>query len=179
MNTWKVVLATLVIFVTGVVTGGLLVSYADRAAQTNRPLRQRAEGRLPGNNQNLPAAVNAREPQSSRLPNPIQNRMPRGVSLEFLQRLDAEVHLTAGQREHIQQVIADGQLRNKAIIERITPEVRRELAETQRHIRELLTPEQRTRFEEVMKQSRPRDQRRPTTPRDQTENSQPVPPTSP
>ena len=33
MNTWKVILATLVIFITGVVTGGLLVSYADRASQ--------------------------------------------------------------------------------------------------------------------------------------------------
>ena len=29
MNTWKVILATLVIFVAGVVTGGLLVSYGN------------------------------------------------------------------------------------------------------------------------------------------------------
>ena len=33
MNAWKVVLATLVIFITGLVTGGLLVSYSDRAQQ--------------------------------------------------------------------------------------------------------------------------------------------------
>ena len=31
MNTWKVILATLVIFIAGVLTGGLLVGYSDRA----------------------------------------------------------------------------------------------------------------------------------------------------
>ena len=196
MNTWKVIFATLVIFVTGVVTGGLLVSYADRASQRSRSLRQRAEGRVPGNNQNLPAMVIPRDPQSQRLPNLIQNRMPRGVSLEFLQKLDAEIHLTAGQHERIEQIITDGQLRNKEIWERISPELRREMAETQKHIREVLTPEQLVRFEELMKQSRsagrrnneepmqpgtrPRDQqRRPLPPRDTPENSQPVPQSNP
>ena len=178
MNTWKVILATLVIFITGVVTGGLLVSYADRAPQKNRPPRQRAEGRPPGNNQNLPPLANPRELSSPRFPNPMQNRLQRGVSLEFLQKLDAEIHLTTGQHERIEQIITDGQLRNKEIWERISPELRREMAETQKRIREILTPEQHARFEELMKQSRPagrrdepmqpgmrpRDQRRPLPP---------------
>lgn len=159
MNTWKVICATLVIFITGVVTGGLLVSYADRASQKNRSLRQRADGRLPGLNQNLPPMMNPRDAQSPRLPNLLQNRLARGVSLEFLQKLDAEVHLTAGQRERIEQIITDGQLRNKELWERITPELRREMAETQKRIRDILTPEQRQRFEEIMKQSRPAGRR--------------------
>ena len=32
MNTWKIILATLVIFVAGVLTGGLLVSYTDHTS---------------------------------------------------------------------------------------------------------------------------------------------------
>ena len=155
MNAWKVILATLVIFITGVVTGGVLVSYADRASRMNRAPRPRAEGRPPGNNPNLPVMAAPRDPQSPRLPNLIQNRMPRGLSLEFLQKLDAEVHLTPGQHERIEQIITDGQQRNKEIWERITPELRREMAETQRRIRDILTPEQHARFEELMKQSRP------------------------
>ena len=38
MNTWKVILATLVIFIAGVVTGGLLVSYSDRVQQKHHRL---------------------------------------------------------------------------------------------------------------------------------------------
>jgi hypothetical protein len=38
--------------------------------------------------------------------------------------------------------------------------MRREMAETQKRIREELTPEQRVRFEELMKQSRPTGQRK-------------------
>ena len=182
MNTWKVIFATLVIFVTGVVTGGLLVSYADRASQKSRSLRQRAEGRLPGNNQNLSPVTHPRDGQPPRLPNLIQNRMPRSVSLEFLQKLDAEIHLTTGQHERIEQIITDGQLRNKELLERITPDLRREMAETQKRIREILTPEQHKRFEELMKQSRPAARRnnesmspdrRPIDPRDQRH---PLPP---
>lgn len=183
MNTWKVILATLVIFVAGLVTGGLLVSYADRAQQKNRRFLPRDNVRLPPNASPSPFG-SSRDPRESqsRLPNPLQNRMPRGVSMEFLQKLDSEVRLTSEQRERIEKIIADGQLRNKELWERVAPEMRREMVETQKLIREELTPEQRVRFEELMKQSRPpgqrkadetkqperrpRDQRRPLPPRD-------------
>jgi hypothetical protein len=159
VNTWKVIFATLVIFITGVVTGGLLVSYADRASLKKRPVRPHEAVRPLANNSNQPMATNSRDPQSPRLPGLIQNRMPRAVGLEFLQKLDAEVHLTTGQHERIEQIIKDGQLRNKEILERITPELRREMAETQKSIREILTPEQHKRFEELMKQPRPSGRR--------------------
>ena len=193
MNTWKVIFATLVIFVTGVVTGGLLVSYADRASQKNRPQRQREFGRPLANNPNPNPTANPRAP--TRPLNQLPNRVPRGVSMEFLQRLNAEVQLTSGQHERIEQIITEGQLRNKEIWERITPELRREMAETQKRIREILTPEQHQRFEELMKQSRPAgrrpneepmppgtrpgDQRRSLPPRDIPENSQPGPQPNP
>ena len=182
MNTWKVILATLVIFVAGVVTGGLLVSYADRAQQKNRRFLPRDNVRLPAN-ANPSAFGSPRDPRESqlRLPNPLQSRMPHGVGMEFLQKLDSEVRLTAEQHERIEKIIADGQLRNKELWERVAPEMRREMAETQKRIREELTPEQRVRFEELMKsrpvgqrkadetkqpEHRSRDQRRPIPPRD-------------
>jgi hypothetical protein len=185
VNTWKVIFATLVIFITGVVTGGLLVSYADRAAQKKRPLRPHEAVRPLANNPNQSPATNSRDSQSPRLPGLIQNRMPRAVGLEFLQKLDAEVHLTTSQHERIAQIIKEGQLRNKEILEGVTPELRREMAETQKSIREILTPEQHQRFEELMKQSRPagrrlneetlppgsrpRDQRRPQSPKGESQ----------
>ncbi|MSU58928.1 MAG: hypothetical protein EXS35_12310 [Pedosphaera sp.] len=174
MNFWKIILATLAIFITGVVTGGLLVSYADSASQKNR--RPRENVRLPANvNPALPA-----NPREANFPRP--NQQPRGLGPELVLRLDTEVHLTSGQREHIEQIIKDGQAKNKMIWDRVAPEVRREMTETQRRIREVLTPEQRAQFEELMKQSRPavrrnndepippnqrpRDQRRPNLPRE-------------
>ena len=173
MNTWKVILATLVIFVAGVVTGGLLVSYADRAQQKSRRFLPRDNVRLPAN-ANPSAFGSPRDPREAqpRLPNLLQNHVPHGVRMEFLQKLDSEVRLTIEQREHIEKIIADGQLQNKELWERVAPEMRREIAETQKRIREELTPEQRVRFEELMK-SRPvgrkadqRDPRRPIPPRD-------------
>jgi hypothetical protein len=155
VNLWKVIVATLAIFITGVVTGGLLVGYTDRAAQRNRrPAAQREISRpLP----NSPGAgtFNPRDPQTRPLPNTLPNRLSRAISIEFLQKLDSEVHLTSGQRERIEQVIADGQLRNKQIWDRVAPEIRRENLETQRRVRDILTPEQLARFDELMKQSRP------------------------
>ena len=196
MNTWKVICATLVIFITGVVTGGLLVSYADRASQKKHSARPHEAARPLANNPNASSAANPREPRDpARLPNLIQNRLPRGLNLEFLQKLNAEVHLTAGQHERIEQIITDGQARNKELLERITPELRREMAETQKRIREILTPEQYARFEELMKQSRavgrraneellppgnrPRDPRRPLPSRDPAESPQPAPQSNP
>lgn len=193
MNSWKVILATLVIFITGVVTGGLLVSYADRASQKPRFVRPREGIRPQANFPNPAAAANPREPV--RLPNPLLNRMQHGLSMEFLQKLDAEVRLTPDQRERIQQIISDGQARNKEIWEGVAPELRHEMAETQRQIRDVLTPDQRARFEELMKQSRPalrrandepltpgtrpRDPRRPLPPRDAQDAAQPAPQQNP
>lgn len=187
---WKVICATMVIFITGVVTGGLLVVYADHASQKSRATRPRTEVRPAGNLPNPNPAANPRDP--ARLPNPanLANRPRTGINLEFLQKLDAEVQLTTGQRERIEQIINEGQLRNKEIWDRVAPDVRRENMETQRRIREALTPEQLVRFEELMKQSRPpgrrteetvppntrpRDPRRQTPARDAQETPQPAP----
>ena len=138
MNTWKVILATLVIFGTGVITGGLLVSYADRVS---RPIVRPAP--------------------------PIQASNPSAIvrAPNFLDRLDAEVKVDSVQRERIQKIVVEGQARTREAWQQTIRQIRREL-----------TPEQRARFEELMKH--PPNPRRPNPPRAQTNappQVQPVP----
>ena len=156
MNTWKVILATLVIFGTGVVTGGLLVNYAARSWQQpqRRPALAENPRGAPGN-QNPGFAPN-------RLPAP----MPGPLRKDLLDRLNQELNLSPAQRERIEHIITDGQDQTRQAWQQIEPQIRRELMETRRRIRAELTPEQQARFEEVMRQ-RPRDQRRPLPAREQ------------
>lgn len=157
MSPWKPILAALVIFAAGVITGGLLVSHADRVSQkSHRALPREASRPAPNPG---PLAGIPRDPQSRPLSAPLQNRIPRVISEEFIRKLDTEMDLTSGQRTRIREIIAAGQARNKETWDRIAPEIRREMVETQKRIREILTPEQRTKFEELMKQSRPANRR--------------------
>lgn len=157
MNPWKPILAALFIFATGVITGGLLVSHADHVSQKSRRPVSREFNRPVANP--VPVANNPRDPQARPLPAPLQNRVPRVISEEFIRKLDTEMDLTSGQRTRVREIIADGQARNKESWDRIAPELRREMVETQKRIREILTPEQRAKFEELMKQSRPANRR--------------------
>ncbi len=142
MNSWKVILATMVIFGTGVVTGGLLVRNSQRSEfqppqRTNNPPRQ------------------------------FQPNYAGGVRVEFLRRAERELDLTPDQRERIDKIIAASQERTKKIMEPVTPLMREEIKRTKEEFREALTPEQRRRFDELLKQQqRPRDQHRPNVPRD-------------
>ena len=156
MNPWKPILAALVIFATGVITGGVLVSYADRMSQKHyRAVAHEARPANPG------PPLNAREapPQPRPFPN-LANRLPRILTEEFVRKLETEIGLTTGQREQVHAIIAEGQARNKDIWDRITPELRREMVDTQKRIREILTPEQRLKFEEFIKQPRPNNRRK-------------------
>jgi Spy/CpxP family protein refolding chaperone len=142
VNTWKVIFATMVIFGTGVVTGGLLVRNSQHTQfqppqRTNNPPRQ------------------------------FQPNYAGGVRVEFLRRAERELDLTPDQRERIDKIIAASQERTKKIMEPVTPLMREEIKRTKEEFREALTPEQRQRFDELLKQQqRPRDQHRPNAPRD-------------
>lgn len=158
MNLWKVILATLSIFVTGVVTGGLLVSYTDKAAQREHNRQIRAE--LP---QLAPILAPAPAPVPSEAnprefpPRPIiniPNRAPRALSVEFLQKLNSEVHLTDAQRTKIDLIVTEGQMRNRRIWDIVAPNIRDENIKTQGLIRDVLRPDQQDRFDELMRQSR-------------------------
>src|SRR5262245_61514610 len=154
MNLWKVVLATLAIFGAGVVTGGLLVSYSDRAArpQWRRPLnpdnpRGPMASVYPNNPNNPPNQVNPAGPRENRVP----AIMPAPLRKEFLDRLDRELNLNADQRDRIEKIMSDGQERTRQFWQRIEPDVRREMGDVRDRIREELSPDQRQHFEEMMR----------------------------
>jgi len=152
VNPWKVILATLVIFGTGVVTGGLLVTYAYNNTRQNRP-----------------------PPPAARVPavTPWQVRLQN-----LLHRMDAQLNLTPEQRGQIEQIISDSQERTKALWKPIAPQMGREMQHVRDEIRDTLTPEQRKKFDDL---TRPRpfrksdeSDRQPRDKRDSSTNSPPA-----
>ena len=128
MNNWKVIFATAVIFGAGVITGGLLVNYVhnSRPKAVHKPA---AEARVPTINNQVVHPPDAAKP-----------RPPEILSKTFLQRLDDELRLAPDQHEAIQKIIGDGQNQMRKVIQ-----------DSRLEIREVLTPEQRKQFDELMK----------------------------
>jgi Spy/CpxP family protein refolding chaperone len=155
VNNWKVILATMVIFSTGVVTGGLLVRYAELGRE-RRPQRVGAVAR-PG--QQLSAGV---------------------MRIEFLRRMERELELTPAQRDPIDRILKDGQERMKKLMDTVEPRRREEFKKTVEEFRGVLTPEQRQRFDELVKQQqqRAREQRKAAPLRDHLQQS-PLPGNTP
>ena len=156
MNTWKVILATLVIFGAGVMTGGLLVGYSDRS--WGRPPHQPPSVDAQHGTLGTPNAGPAHE---TRLPPPPNAPLRK----DFVERLNRELKLNPEQHERIEKIVSEGQERTRELW-------REEWSGTRQKIRNELTPEQQTRFEQLFK-SRPRDQRRPASPADRLSTNPP------
>ena len=136
MNSWKVILATLVIFGTGVVTGGLLVSYADRSNNANIE-----HAPAPNSSPNL-----ARPQSQAQGTNPWLQR-----ARELLRRMDRELNLTPEQHQRIEKLIAESAERTRSLWKPIAPQMNKEIQILHRDIRDELTPDQRPRFDEIFK----------------------------
>jgi Spy/CpxP family protein refolding chaperone len=132
----------MVIFGTGVVTGGLLVGHVESGGM-RRP--QRVGG-----------VVRPAQPS------------PGVMRIEFLRRMERELNLTPEQRDPIDKILKDGQDRMKKLMETVEPRRRDEFKKTLEEFRAVLTPEQRQRFDTVVKeqQQRAREQRKAGPPRD-------------
>ena len=162
MNFWKVILATLVIYCAGVFSGALLV-------KSTRPV-------------------------ASATPSPSPGPVFPGSDIfqqRFLDRLKKELDLTAKQNERLEIVFQDSRDRMRAWWDIVGPEMQAELQAVREKIRAELKPEQRDKFETLLKsrhhppgqgapgEAHGRDrhqpgQRNPTRPSDQ-----PVPPVVP
>jgi hypothetical protein len=137
VNAWKPILAALVIFAAGVVTGGLTVK-----------LRQPSR---------MPHRVTPAKPVSP---------LPRETQLrELSRRLQKELDLTPEQRERVEAIIHDSQERMKAFWDLVGPKVREEFREMRQRIRGELAAGQRKKFEEIMKQNDERSRREERNPR--------------
>lgn len=133
MNTWKVILATLVIFVAGVVTGTVLVLFSGRTLITG------------------PRNGSQRQFQPT----------PGGMRLEFLHRVQRDLDLTPDQRERIDKILKESQDRTRKMMAPVLPALRLEFQRTKEEFRDVLTPEQRQRFDKMFRHpQRPHEQRK-------------------
>jgi Spy/CpxP family protein refolding chaperone len=140
VNYWKVILATVVIFGAGVLTGGLLVNYVDHPHSKNPHHPQANVGTHPPTDNPAPAHL-------PEIPQPRAERMGK----QFVQQLNDTLQLTPEQRVKIEKIIADGQDRNHELWTNVAPKMRAVMQEVNQQIRAELTPEQLKPFEELLK----------------------------
>ena len=137
MSPWKVILATMVIFACGVMTGAMLTRTVAMRTQ-ERPL----------------AATNA----------PSRMAMAAGPVLqmqraEFFKRMQKQLDLSAGQRDQISKILKASQARTQPLWDQISPQMSEELKKVREEIRDVLSPEQWKEFGDMMK-----GKRKPETP---------------
>ena len=147
MNSWKIILAILMIFGAGALTGGLLVNYAKPAPAKEVPLTAAEEAAHP--------LANGRSHDPSRpsdLPRP---RPPEILGKQFVQQLDKTLRLTPEQRAAVAKIVAEGQEHNREIWTNVAPQMHKVLQDVRQQIRAQLTPEQRKQFEDMLKRFRP------------------------
>jgi hypothetical protein len=129
VNYWKVIFATAVIFGAGVFTGGLLVNL----------LR---EGSSPVADQHVSPPTNSLVSVASPATNatPSVPRLPEVLSKPFLPKLDDQLHLSSEQHSNIEKIISNAQAQTRKLMQ-----------DTRGQIRDALTPDQRTRYDQLMK----------------------------
>jgi hypothetical protein len=141
VNEWKVIIATVVIFGTGVIAGGLLVNYVDvshvKVAQST-PAQLDVSNSVPQiSTNNLSKPANASHP-----------RLPEILSKQFVDRLEKDLQLTLGQRADIEKIIADGQDDMRKAVQNVRLDARQK-------IREKLTEPQKKQFDDLFRQNHP------------------------
>lgn len=154
MNSWNLILATVVIFGAGVITGGMLVDHGTQPptkSSQNAPVVPVVALAGPPSVTNNPPVVHAVVHSGDLL----NLKQPELFSQEFVQKLDDRLQLTPAQRDAIQKIICNGQEQNHTIITNCTAQYHQVLQEVRQHIREQLNPNQLKEFEKLLKQMHP------------------------
>jgi len=157
VNVWKVVCATLVIFLAGIITGATLVRFAQVGPRSWRSQRAVVDPRGLSTPRPLANPANL-GPRSPTLPSSAP-KAPSLLSREFIQLLERRLELSSEQREQIGQIMREGQERIRELRSTIDPQLRKELQQTRERIRAVLSPEQREQFERMMKRPARRTER--------------------
>ena len=148
MNYWKVILATIVIFGAGVLTGGLLVNFVEHSHSKAA---------------HHPVAADVHPPATNPPPHAVE-LSPKLRPLEilpdgFLKQLSDDLQLAPDQLDKIKKIIAEGQEQNHGAWTNCMAQMRKVMQDTRHQIREQLTPAQQKQFEDMLKQFRsPRKQ---------------------
>jgi Spy/CpxP family protein refolding chaperone len=131
VSPWKVILATMVIFGCGVVTGGLLM-------KTELPTASSTDSAPHiSTSTNQPPALG-------------QFQRP-----EFLRRMQKQLDLTPSQNDDIVKIVKASEERTRPLWDQISPSLRQEMKRLREEIRKILTPDQQKKYDELLK-SHPR-----------------------
>ena len=148
MNSWKIILATVVIFGAGVVVGGLLVSHVIHGS-VHSSRRATATAAVTSTNRTAAARVDI-----------TKLKQPELLSQQFVQQLDDNLQLTPVQHDAIAKLIEAGQEQNHSLYTNCAAQSRLVLQEVRQHIREQLNPDQLKEFEKLLhQQTRPAGRR--------------------
>lgn len=124
---WKVLLATLVIFGSGVATGALLLKAA-ASADSKAPVA---------------------EPKTAARALPLQR-------MDFLRRMETNLDLSLQQKERLEKIMRQSQERTKPLWDQIAPQMSAEMQRLREEMRRELVPGQQARFEQLLAQHPPR-----------------------
>lgn len=123
MNTWRVILAAVVIFTAGALSGGFYVRSQVRPSPV---VRKEAEPFVP-------------------LPHMVQKR--------FVERIKKDLELNPEQAGRVEKIFTESQERIRIMWSLVGPEMQTELREVRDKVSAELTPAQRERFEELLKKN--------------------------
>jgi Spy/CpxP family protein refolding chaperone len=138
VSPWKVILATMVIFVCGIITGAMVTRVAETKTEPALVVAtMSASNATPASVRPMPAA-------------PVF-QLQRGA---FLKTMEKQLDLSAEQREQIGKIMKASQERTQPLWNQIAPEMTDELKHVREDIRGVLTPEQRKKFVELLKHNR-------------------------
>jgi Spy/CpxP family protein refolding chaperone len=149
VNSWKVILATLIIYSAGVLSGALALK-----------------------------ALGSRRQPAAPPPAPEVFQGPDFVQQRFLDRMKKELDLTTDQSNRLAVVFRDSRERMKVWWDIIGPEMRAEMKDVREKIQTELNPTQREKFEKLLKDRRhppgqPPGDRHPRGPRPPGSRNQP------
>jgi hypothetical protein len=130
VSAWKPILAALVIFAAGVVTGGLTVH-----------LRRPPTSVAPGGSR----------PERTTPPRSWLTLRPEMQIRELSQRMTKQLDLTSAQRERVERLLQESQGRMRNLADEMAPRTREELRRLREQLREELTPSQRRKLDELLK----------------------------
>ena len=150
MNPWKVILATMVIFGCGLVSGVLLIK---TASQNVHPSVVVPEVSAPPVFSTNLASLAPTNPAVVTRTNVVWAPF-QAQRMALLRQMVNRLHLDPDQRERIGQIIKESQERNKELWQEIAPQMREEFKRVTEDIRKELSPQQERKFQEMLRENR-------------------------
>jgi hypothetical protein len=140
VSPWKVILATMVIFACGVITGAILTK--------TMVVKTQDHPQASSNSPSRPLAVVGPVMQMQRA--------------EFFKRMAKQLDLSSGQHDQISKILKASQARTQPLWDQISPQMNDELKRVREEIRGVLSTEQWKEFGDMMKGKRKPDATQPT-----------------